>query len=417
MRVAVVGAGVSGLSCAYRLAREHEVTVFEAAGYAGGHANTVRVDLPDETHWVDTGFIVLNDRNYPNFERLLGELGVATQPSDMSFSVSDEHGGLEYNGASANGLFADRANLVRPRFLRMLRDLLRFNREAPALVGLNGSGPSLGAFLDDGGYSREFVDQLIVPQASAVWSADPAQMWSFPASMLAEFFHNHGMFGLGGRPKWRTVVGGSHRYVEKIAKPLGERLRLSTPVTRVERFEDRVEVTPAGGGPEEFEEVVLATHSDQSLALLADPTDAEAEVLGAVAYQPNEAVLHTDRSLLPRRRRAWASWNFHLLDEPVAQSTVTYRMNSLQSLRSGHEICVTLNRTERIDPAKIIGRYGYAHPVFTHAALAAQRRWEEVSGRNRTHYCGAWWGYGFHEDGVKSALKVCESLERGAIPA
>jgi predicted NAD/FAD-binding protein len=297
----------------------------------------------------------------------------------------------------------------------MVRDLVRFNREAPALVGLNGGGPSLGDFLDDGGYSREFVDQLIVPQASAVWSADPAQMWTFPASMLAEFFDNHGMFGLTGRPKWRTVVGGSRSYVEAIARPLGDRLRLDAPVTRVERFEDRVEVTPAGGEPEEFDEVVLATHSDQALAMLADPTDPEAEVLGAVDYQPNEAVLHTDRSLLPRRRRAWASWNFHLLDEAPAQTTVTYRMNSLQALRSKSEICVTLNRSERIDPAKVIGTYPYAHPVFTHEALAAQRRWDEVSGRNRTHFCGAWWGYGFHEDGVQSALKVCESFDRARV--
>ena len=407
-----MGAGVSGLACAHRLAPEHDVTVLEAADYAGGHAHTVRVDLPDETHQVDTGFIVLNDRNYPNFERMLAELGVATQPSDMSFSVSDEHGRLEYNGSSPNGLFAVRSNLVSPAFLRMVRDLVRFNREAPALVGLNGSGPTLGAFLDEGGYSREFVDHLIVPQASAVWSADPAQMWSFPAGLLAEFFENHGMFGFARRPKWRTVVGGSRSYVEAITGPLGERVRLNTPVRRVERFEDRVEVTPEGGEPEEFDEVVVAVHSDQALAMLADPTDAEAEVLGAVAYQPNEAVLHTDRSLLPRRRRAWASWNFHLLDEPLPRTTVTYRMNSLQALRSREEICVTLNRSGKIDPEKVIGRYRYAHPVFTHEALAAQRRWEEVSGRNRTHFCGAWWGYGFHEDGVKSALDVCRSLER-----
>jgi uncharacterized protein len=415
VRVAIVGAGVSGLVCAHRLAAEHDLTVFEAERRPGGHANTVCVDLGEETHWVDTGFIVLNDRNYPGFEALLADLGVATQPSDMSFSVSDERGRLEYNGSSLNGLFANRANAVRPAFLRMVRDLVRFNREAPTLIGLNGSGPSLGDFLDDGGYSREFVDQLIVPQASAVWSADPAQMWTFPASMLAEFFDNHGMFGLTGRPKWRTVVGGSRSYVEAIARPLGDRLRLDAPVTRVERFEDRVEVTPAGEEPEEFDEVVLATHSDQALALLADPTEPEAEVLGAVGYQPNEAVLHTDRSLLPRRRRAWASWNFHLLDEPAAQTTVTYRMNSLQALRSKSEICVTLNRSERIDPAKVIGTYPYAHPVFTHEALAAQRRWDEVSGRNRTHFCGAWWGYGFHEDGVQSALKVCESFDRARV--
>ncbi len=358
---------------------------------------------------------MLNDRNYPGFERLLEELGVATQPSEMSFSVSDEHGGLEYNGSSPNGLFADRANLVRPAFLRMVRDLVRFNREAPALIGLNGSGPSLGAFLDDGGYSREFVDHLIVPQASAVWSADPAQMWSFPAGMLAEFFDNHGMFGLTGRPKWRTVVGGSHRYVERITAPLGDRVRLSTPVTRVERFEGRVEVTPAGGEPEEFDEVVLATHSDQALAMLADPSEAEAEVLGAVAYQPNEAVLHTDRSLLPRRRRAWASWNFHLLDEPADRTTVTYRMNSLQDLRSD-DPDLRDAEPERPDRPGEGDRHLPLRAPRVHPRGAGRAgRWDEVSGRNRTHFCGAWWGYGFHEDGVKSAEKVCESFDRSPV--
>jgi len=415
VRLAVVGAGVSGLVCAHLLRDGHDVTVFEANDYPGGHTNTVRVDTADETHWVDTGFIVLNDRNYPNFERLLERLGVATQPSNMSFSVSDQDGGLEYSGASPNGLFADRGNLVRPSFLRMVRDLVRFNRQAPALVGLNGTGPSLGAYLDEGGYSREFIDHLIVPQASAVWSADPTQMWSFPASLLAEFFANHGMFGLTGRPVWRTVVGGSHRYVEKITEPLGERLRLSTPVRGVERFEDRVEVTPSGGEPEAFDEVVLATHSDQALGMLADPSQAEVEVLGAIPYQPNEAVLHTDRSLLPKRRRAWASWNYHLLDEPVAQTTVTYHMNKLQSLRSDTQMCVTLNRSEQIDSDKVVRKIQYAHPVYTREGMAAHGRWDEVSGVNRTHYCGAWWGYGFHEDGVNSALKVCERFDRSLV--
>ena len=406
MRLAIVGAGVSGLVCAHLLSGRHDVTVFEANDYAGGHTNTVRVDTENETHRVDTGFIVLNDRTYPSFTRLLGSLGVATQPSNMSFSVSDGRG-FEYNGGSPNGLFACRSNIARPSFHRMIRDLLRFSREAPGLIGLNGSGPTLGEFLDDGGYSPQFVERLIVPQASAVWSADPRSMWEFPASMLAEFFANHGMFGVSGRPNWLTVSGGSDRYVEAIAKPLGERLRLSTPVSRVERHDDRVEVTPAGGEPERFDELILATHSNQALRMLAEPTRAEAEVLGAIPYQQNEAVLHTDRSLLPRRRRAWASWNFHLRDEPVGRTTVTYHMNRLQSLRAERELCVTLNQTEAIDPATVIRVIRYDHPVYTPAGLAAQRRWAEVSGVRRTHYCGAYWGYGFHEDGVTSALRVC----------
>jgi len=408
MRVAVVGAGVSGLVCAHLLKEEHEVTVFEANDYAGGHTHTVRVDTADETHHVDTGFIVHNDRNYPHFIRLLDSVGVATQPAPMSFSVSDGRGGLEYNGSSANGLFANRSNLVRPSFHRMILDLLKFNREAPALIGLNGSGPSLGRFLDDGGYSRAFVERLIVPQASAVWSADPAAMWEFPASLLAEFFANHGMFGFSGRPQWRAVAGGSARYVERLTAGFEESLLLSAAVRRVERFDDFVEVTPDGAEPLRFDEVVLATHSDQALAMLADPSDAEREVLGAIGYQPNDVVLHTDRSLLPRRPRAWASWNFHLQDEPVGRTTVTYHMNRLQTLDADREFCVTLNRSADVDPATVIRSLRYDHPVYTPAALAAQGRWHDVSGRRRTHFCGAYWGYGFHEDGVVSALRVCE---------
>ena len=251
-----------------------------------------------------------------------------------------------------------------------------------------------------------------MPQVSAVWSADPRRIWDFPASMLAEFFANHGMFGFTDRPTWMTVKGGSARYVETLTAPLGERLRLSTPVRRVERFDDRVEVTPAGGEPESFDDIVLAVHSDQALRMLADPSGAEAEVLGAIPYQPNETVLHSDHSLLPRRRRAWASWNFHLQERPSGKTTVTYHMNRLQSLRADRELCVTLNRTEAIAPESVIRVLRYDHPVYTPAGLAAQRRWHEVSGVRRTHYCGAYWGYGFHEDGVVSGLRVCAQFGR-----
>jgi uncharacterized protein len=406
--VAIVGAGIAGLTCAHLLHPEHDITVFDADAQPGGHTRTVAVEASGVLHAVDTGFIVYNDRNYPGFERLLERLGVATQASIMSFSVSDGRGEFEYNGASPNGLFARRSSLLRPSFHRMVRDLLRFNREAPALIGLNGSGPTLLDFLDERGYSREFVERLIVPQASAVWSADPRDLRRFPASMLAEFFGNHGMFGLSRRPTWRAVSGGSSRYVERLTAPLRDRLRLATPVVRVERFADRVEVTPARGGPEAFDEVIVAAHSDQALAMLADPSPAEAAVLGAIRYQANDVVLHTDAALLPRRRRAWASWNFHLQDQPADRTTVTYHMNSLQSLDSDRQFCVTLNRTDAIDPERVISAREFAHPVFTHAALAAQRRWAEISGPRRTHFCGAYWGYGFHEDGVQSARRVCE---------
>jgi predicted NAD/FAD-binding protein len=286
----------------------------------------------------------------------------------------------------------------------MLRDLLRFNREAPALVGANGSGPSLGAFLRAGGYSREFVDRLIVPQASAVWSADQDQMWELPASFLAEFFDNHGMFALRGRPRWRTIAGGARTYVDALTAPFADRIRCSAPVRSIRRTGEAVELDG-----ERFDAVVVATHADQALAMLADPTPTEHAILGAIPYQPNEAVLHTDRRQLPRRRRAWASWNFHLEHVPRGRTTVTYHMNRLQSLRSRSELCVTLNRSDEIDPEAIIATIPYAHPVFTQAGVAAQRRWHEIS-RDRTYYCGAYWGYGFHEDGVASALRVCEAL-------
>ena len=408
MRIAIIGAGVSGLVTAHLLGREHDVTVFEAAGYAGGHTNTVRVDTRHETHQVDTGFIVFNDRNYPNFERLLERLGVASQPSTMTFSVSDGRGDFEYNGNSPNGLFAKRAHLVTPWFHRMIADMARFQRAARQLLSSALPSPSLGDWLDEQRFSRPFIDRLIVPQASAVWSADPHQMWTFPARFLVEFFDNHGMLSFRGRPQWRTVHGGSARYVEALLARFSGRLFLGTEVRGVVRHRDHVEVTPATGEPQRFDEVVLATHSDQALALLTDASDREHEVLGAIPYQINEAVLHTDVRMLPVRRRAWASWNYHLLDEPGDRTTVTYHMNRLQSLNAEQDFCVTLNRTEEIDPAHVIRRIQYAHPVFTAGGVLAQRQYAEISGRERTHFCGAYWGWGFHEDGVVSALRVAE---------
>ena len=406
-RVAIVGAGISGLTVAHDLHRRHDVAVFEAGGYAGGHTNTVRVDLPDETLQVDTGFIVFNDRNYPNFQRLLDELGVASQPSTMSFSVSAVDEDFEYAG-TPRGLVVQPGNLTRPAFVRMIGEYVRFNRDARALLASGDASTSLGDWLAELRYSESFVQRLIVPQAAAVWSADPEQMWSFPARFLVTFFHNHGMLSLAHRPKWRTVSGGSARYVEALTRPFGDRIRLNTPVQSIARHDDHVLVTPRGGEPERFDEVVLATHADQSLRMLADPSGREREILGAIPYQPNEAVLHTDRSLLPRRRAAWCSWNYHLLGEPTGRSTVTYHMNTLQRLASRRELCVTLNRTEAIDPEQVIATIPYAHPVFTPAGWRAQERHGEISGVGRTHYCGAYWRWGFHEDGVVSALRVAE---------
>src|SRR4051812_40196666 len=334
----------------------------------------------------------------------------------MSFAVSDERGDFEYASTSANGLFANRAHLAKPWFHRMLADVIRFQRAGRELLaggtaaraGGRTDGPSLGQWVEELRFSRPFIDRVIVPQASAVWSADPRQMWSFPARFLAEFFDNHGMLGLRGRPHWQTVAGGSARYVEVLTAPWRDRLRLSTPVQAIERHDDHVLVTPRGGEAERFDEVILATHSDQALRMLADPSYREHELLGAIPYQPNEAVLHTDERMLPRRRRAWASWNYHLLDDPPGKSTVTYHMNRLQSLEADREFCVTLNRSEAVDPKKVIRTISYAHPVFTEAGQRAQARFGEISGVGRTHYCGAYWGWGFHEDGVRSGLRVAE---------
>lgn len=406
MRIAVVGAGVSGLVVAHLLHREHQVTVFEAGDYAGGHTNTVRVDTADQTLYVDTGFIVFNDRNYPAFARLLHRLGIEWQPSTMSFGVSDGRGDFEYSSASPNGLFANRRHLLAPWFHQMVVDLSRFNRAARRLLADRDSDVSLGDWLERNRFSRAFIERLIVPQVSAVWSADPNQRWSFPARFLAEFFDNHGVLGYRDRPRWRAVRGGSFRYVEALTKPLAERLRLGSPVHSVTRTPDHVLVQSRGADPEPFDEIVLATHSDQALSILTDATDAEREILGAIPYQHNEAVLHSDASMLPRRRRAWASWNYHLLEHPADRTTVTYHMNRLQSLRSDTQLCVTLNRTGEIDPDKVIRTIPYAHPVFTREGVKAQTRAAEISGRNRTSYCGAYWGWGFHEDGVQSALRV-----------
>ena len=409
MKIAIVGGGVAGLTAAHLLHEQHDVTVFEAGVYAGGHTNTVRVDTAYETHQVDTGFIVFNDRNYPNFTRLLANLGVESQPSSMAFAVADERGDFEYSSGSVGGLYAKPSHVVSLEFQRMVLDYARFNRRGRELLASD-DDPPLGEWLDRCGFTGAFVERLIVPQASAVWSADPDQLWSFPARFLLEFFANHGMLELTGRPRWMTVKGGSARYVEKLVQPFEERIRLSCPVREVRRFDDRVEVSPWEGRTESFDAVVLACHSDQALKMLADPNRPEREILGAIPYQANEAVLHSDRTLMPRRRRAWASWNYHLLAEPPGRTTVTYNMNRLQSLRTREQFCVTLNRTEAIAPEKIIRTISYAHPVFTREGMRAQRRHGEINGVNRTYYCGAYWGWGFHEDGVVSALRACAPL-------
>ncbi len=397
---------MSGLVAAYLLHRDHDVTVFEAGDYAGGHVNTIPVDVESGRYEVDTGFIVFNEPNYPNFRRLLQRLGVGEQASDMSFSVSSRQDDFEYASQSANAIFAKRSHLVRPRFYRMLADKVRFHREARRLLEQLGEGPTLGEFLDARRYSRTFIDRLIVPQVAAVWSAPEAEARAFPAKYLARFLDNHGLLQVGNHPRWSTVPGGSARYVEALTRTFRRKVRLQSPVVSITRNEDGVDIRPRHSEPETFDQVIVATHSDQALRMLSDPTARERELLTAFEYQTNEVALHTDSRVLPRRRRAWASWNYQVVDRDTGSSAVTYHMNRLQSINSPEQFCVTLNNLEGIDESKIVRRLQYQHPVFTHRSVSAQDQHEAVLGANRTFFCGAYWGYGFHEDGVDSALRV-----------
>lgn len=412
MKIAVVGSGVSGLVCAYLLQRDHDLVVYEAEERIGGHVHTVPVQVGGRRYGVDTGFIVFNERTYPRFCGLLERLGVASQPTEMSLSVQCERSGLEYNGGSLGGLLAQPANLLRSGFRRMLRDVLRFQREARALLERPDPKLSLADFLAAGRYSREFVGLHLLPMGAAIWSSDPERMGDFPAHRFARFFHNHGLLQLRDRPVWRVVRGGSQRYVEALCAGFRGRIRAFTPVRAVRRRGGKIELWTARGGPECFDEVILATHSDQALRLLAEPSDAERAVLGAIHYQPNDAVLHTDEALLPRSRRARASWNVLVPREPRGRVAVTYSMNRLQGLEAPVELCVTLNRGEAVRPERVIRRMRYAHPVFDARAVEAQAHRSAICGVRGLHFCGAWWGHGFHEDGVASALEVTRRFGR-----
>ena len=413
MKIAIVGSGVSGLVVAHRLHPDHDITLFEADNRLGGHTNTVEVDLPEGPVRVDTGFIVCNERTYPNFLGLLDELGVATQPSEMSFAVSDETTGLEYRASNPASLYAQPRNIVRPRFQRMLVDILRFNRAMQKLIQSDNGhrDESLAAFVRRGRYSTMFVEHFLVPFGASIWSADPTTFLEFPVTNYARFVTNHGMTDLRDRPQWRTVTGGSSTYVDALIAPFTDRIRLGAGVHKVVRHptENRVELL-TDRGLESFDQVVFATHSDQTLKLLADPTVAEREILGAIAYQPNVATLHSDDTLLPRHPKARASWNFHIGAGANRSATLTYWMNRLQSLPTDTPLLVTLNRHDEIDPAKVHQRIEYHHPVFDRAAIAAQQRRPEIQGRHGTFFAGAYWGYGFHEDGVNSALDVVRAV-------
>jgi predicted NAD/FAD-binding protein len=394
MRIAVIGSGISGVTAAWLLARAHDVTILEAAGRLGGHTNTVRLDLPDETHNVDTGFIVHNRRNYPVFCDLLERWGVATQESEMTFSVSCARSGLEYAGRDLSGVFAQRRNLASPEFWLLLREIVRFGRAGRRVLADqqhdSADARTIGEFLADERFAPVFVDRYLVPLGSAVWSAAPSTFAQFPLVSLLRFLDNHGLLTLVNRVPWRTVTGGAQRYLDAATRSMRAEVRLSSPVHSLRRTNDGVDVITARGS-ERFDAIVSAVHSDQALRMLSDPSPAEREVLGAIAYERNVAVLHTDERMLPRSTRAWAAWNY-------------------QRLESRSTICVTLNREDDIRPERVHARFEYDHPVFDRRALAAQGRWSEINGVRNTWYCGAWWGYGFHEDGAASGMRVAQAL-------
>lgn len=413
MRIAVIGSGISGLACAWKLSRAHQVSLFEANHYLGGHTHTHDIEIDGESHAVDTGFMVFNPHHYPLLSTLFSELGIASQPTAMSFSVRNESSGLEYNAQNLNTMFCQRRNLLSPRMWRMLRDILRFYREAPALLE-QGEDASLdqrtiGDYLIEHEYSDAFRDEHLIPMASALWSAPSARILSFPLVYLVRFMANHQMLQVRDRPQWRVVRGGSNHYIKAMRTRWQVDERIGLPVRTVLRGQEAVQVITEAGS-ERFDQVILACHSDQALALLDDANDRERDILGAIPYQTNDTVLHTDAGLLPRSRKAWAAWNAYISGDPAKPCTVSYCMNLLQGIQSRHALVVSLNRCDDIDPAKVLRRIRYEHPQYSLASVAARQRKAEIQGRRRTWFAGAYWGWGFHEDGMRSAVEVAEAL-------
>ena len=421
-RIAIVGSGISGLSAAHHLKGQAEVTLFEAGDYFGGHTHTVDVTLPTaqgmQTHGVDTGFLVYNERTYPGLIALFEELGVTTAKSDMSFSVqvprAQGQAALEWNGANLNTVFAQRSNLFRPRFLRMLRDVMRFNALATELAERNQDhelAQPLSGFLYSNQFSDAFRDWYLLPMLGCIWSCPTDQMLQFPVATMIRFCHNHGLIQVNNRPQWYTVAGGARHYVEKILAAIPDK-RLNTPVLRIERDAHSVTLQTQAGS-ERFDRVILASHADQSLAMLAEPTAQELATLGAIRYHPNRAVLHTDTSVMPQRKLAWAAWNYERAAQTSTESTrvcLHYWLNLLQPLPFTQDVIVSLNPLNEIDPSHVIGDYDYAHPVFDLPAIRAQTQMPQLQGQQHTWFAGAWMGYGFHEDGFKAGRDAAQNL-------
>lgn len=409
MKIAIVGGGISGLYAAHYLSKQHHVTLYEAHDTLGGHTDTHSITIKERNYKIDTGFIVFNEHNYHYFCRFLNDLGVASQPSIMTFSVADALSGIEYNATTLDKLFCQRRNLFRPKFYRMVRDILRFYREAPALLNSSDDELTLGDYLDQQHYSQTFIDDHILPMASALWSGPPQIVRNFPARYFVAFMANHQMLKTDNRPQWRTVCGGSSTYVQAFKQSFNGELRLDCPVQAIIRDNNGITIETKGD-QKYYDKLILACHSDQALGLLQNASDQETEILGAMSFQKNDVVLHTDASLMPKHPKAWASWNALKLNEPQTHCTVTYYMNMLQNLEAPEPLLVTLNCTDRIDSEKILKRRSYHHPVYTPASLAAQKRRTEINGVNNTWYAGAYWGWGFHEDGAKSAQEVVDRI-------
>jgi len=409
MKIAIIGSGISGLTSAYLLNRNHDITVFEANDYIGGHTHTHNIKIKDKEYAVDTGFIVYNERTYPNFIKLLDTLGVERQLSTMGFSVKSASEDYEYAGESLNSLFAKRSNIFRLGFLRMLYEMYRFGKKSDSTgLGLDVS-ITLGTYLRSENYSNEFINYFIIPMGAAIWSTPANKVLDMPAYFFIKFFYNHGMLEIINRPKWWVIKDGSSAYIKKIIKGFESKINLSSPIRTVSRLDNGIEIETANSKkPLMFDAVVFATHSDQALGMLKDPTEKEKDILSSIPYQKNEVLLHTDSSVLPKRKLAWASWNYQLDSNPESPVVLTYNMNILQSLDCDETFCVTLNDHQSVDKSKVLKKITYHHPLFTVKGIEAQKRKLEISGVNNTYYCGAYWHNGFHEDGVASAIEVCK---------
>jgi len=408
MKIGIIGAGISGLTCAWLLHGTHDITVYEANNYAGGHANTAHVELEGRGYEVDTGFIVFNRTTYINFCRILDRIGVTPKATRMDFSFKSEIDGTEYNSRTLETTFAQKKNMLSLSFYRMFLDAIKFGREFDRILAEEGEW-EIDEYLEKRGYSRRFIDQMIIPLGASLWSADPERFRTFPVKTFVRYFKNHGFLGGEKHIHWLVIDGGSRRYVEKMTEAFTDRIRLEARVLKVSRYPGGVRVRTTSG-EEEFDQVIMAVHSNEALDILEDPTPGEREILGDLPYQQNQAYLHTDSSILPGNPKAWASWNYLLPREGKGRVAVTYDMNILQGLAAPAEFCVTLNYPEHIKAERILGCYEYSHPQYDPKAIEAQKRRGEISGADRIHYCGAYWGYGFHEDGARSAFEVCEKL-------